>query len=215
MLYEDIDWLNLNNYKDMLTLPDEVWVECEDINNYFGEEGLYSVSNYGRCKHNGKMHKGYDKWLPPKVFQITDNGNGYKKFALCFNSKTKNFYVHRVVAQTFLPNPKNLPQVNHKPSGLGKADNRVIHIEWCDESYNIKDAHLNGQMDNRTKVSTYIDIRSPSVIAAMYRRYKDTGLITETAKEFNVPRTTLSSIVNKRSRTNITDKIDLEYTSDT
>lgn len=211
MTYEDIDWENLNKYKHILDLPDEVWKECKEVNEYFSSYGVYSVSSYGRCRHNGRVHKSTGKMIPPTVYQITDNGNGYKKVALSFKGKTKNFYMHRLVAKTFLGNPNNLPQVNHKPSGLGKFDNRVEHLEWCSEKHNILDAHKNGQMDNRTKVNTSTDQKSDKFIEIMYRRYKETGKIGETAREFGISRTTLSSIVNKRSRRKVTDKIDLEY----
>lgn len=209
MKYGDILWDNLNNYKSILDLPDEIWKPCNMINTHFNEKDLYWVSNYGRCKHNGKYSK-VGRWLPPKVLQITDNGNGYKKVALSLNGDTKNFYIHRIVADTFLPNPDNKPQVNHKPSGLGKFDNRVEHLEWCTEKHNITDAHNNGQMLNRSKLTSTTK-HPDEFIAEMYRRYKDTGKVGETAREFNVSRTTLSSIVNKRSRTSVTDPIDDEY----
>ena len=210
MKYENIDWENLNIYKDILELPEEVWKPCDVINKVFDQDSLYWVSNYGRCKHNGKYNK-LGKWLSPKVFQITDNGNGYKKVALCFNGDTKNFYMHRVVASTFIDNPDNLPQVNHMSSGLGKFDNRVEHLEWSSESHNIKDAHRNGQMKNRTELKTSIDVKSDQFIKNMYLRYLETEKVGETAREFGIPRTTLSSIVNKRSRRSVTDPIDLEY----
>lgn len=168
-------------------------------------DDLYEVSNYGRVR---RSDTGF-------VYRITDNGNGYKKVALAYwSGKTKNFYIHRLVASAFHKNPEGLPQVNHKPSGLGKFDNRVEHIEWCSNKDNILDAHSNGQMDNRTKVNTSIDIKPDEFIASMYRRYKTTGKVGETAREFGVSRTTLSSIVNKRSRTEITDVIDREFNED-
>lgn len=205
MKYEDIQWEDLNIYQDVGQLPEEEWKVMTHL-----FDGVYAISSYGRCKR--WVSYGADgRSLPRKIIKITDNGNGYKKFALSFNGKTKNVYIHRMVATYFLGNSDNLPQVNHKPSGLGKFDNRVEHLEWCTEKHNIKDAHKNGQMDNRTKVNTQIDRKSDIFIDEMYRRYKDTGSVGETAREFNVPRTTLSSIVNKRSRVEITDKVDLEY----
>lgn len=202
MNYEDINWWDLNSHQNILELPDEVWKEAKMITDKFSCRGLYEVSNFGRVR---RSDTGF-------VYRITDNGNGYKKVALAYLiPKTYNFYIHRLVAEAFHPNPDNLPQVNHKPTGLGKFDNRVEHLEWCSNKDNILDAHSNGQMDNRTKVSTSIDIKPDDFIAKMYRRYKETGMVGETAKEFGVSRTTLSSIVNKRSRVKITDKIDKEF----
>lgn len=202
--YEDVDWDDIQKYNDVLQLPDEIWVKAE--------EGKYNwISNYGRMKSLFNKDK-------PKIRTISDNGAGYKKWALSGDKnpnrkgyKTCNYYVHRLVAKYFLPNPENLPQVNHMPKGFGKHDNRACVLEWCTEKHNIKDAHDNGQMVNRTKVNTSIDIKPDIFVEEMYRVYKDTGKIGETARLFGVSRTTLSSIVNKRSRVKITDKVDLEY----
>ena len=212
MKYEDIDWFDLNKHQNLLELPEEVWVNSDVINSYFCcENTIYQVSNFGRCRHTGKVRSGASFTYPPKVFRITDNGFGYKKVALNCNSVTKNFYIHRITSSAFLPNLDNKPQVNHKPSGLGKFDNRVEHLEWCTERHNIVDAHNNGQMRNRSKLTSTTQ-HTDEYIAEMYRRYKDTGKVGETAREFGVSRTTLSSIVNKRSRTSVTDPIDEEYT---
>lgn len=201
MEYKDINWEDLNIHQDIIQLPDEVWKDMSGI-----QGDRFEISNYGRCRR--KPYESFHGLKDYSVMKISDNGAGYKKFALTYNYKLKNLYVHRMVATYFIPNPDNLPQVNHKPTGLGKFDNRVEHLEWCTESYNINDAHNNGQMDNRTKHNTSVDRKSDEFIAEMYLHYKRTGLVGETARLFGVPRTTLSSIVNKRSRRKITDKID-------
>ena len=204
MKYEDIDWNDIQKYNNIMHLPNEVWVDIEE-----GKSN--KISNYGRMKSLYKPNK-------PKIRTISDNGSGYKKWALTGDKavgrkgyNTKNYYVHRLVAKYFLPNPKNLPQVNHMPEGFGKHDNRACVLEWCTERYNINDAHKNGQMDNRTKVNTKIDIKPDEFIIRMYREYKESGKVGETARKFGVSRTTLSSIVNKRSRVALTDEVDLEY----
>lgn len=199
---EDIDWENIKNYKEILQLPDEVWLPIE------GYEQQY-ISNYGRVK-SYSMKK-------PIIKFIGDNGNGYKTVSMIglsvgsLKGKPKTCYIHRLVAGHFLPNPDNLPQVNHTRGGFGKQDNRAEVLEWCTGKDNILDAHDNGQMDYRTKVKTSIDVKPDEFVIAMYRRYKETGRVGETAREFGVPRTSLSSIVNKRSRVKITDDIDNEY----
>lgn len=201
MKYDEVDWTNLNLYQKVLQLDGEVWKESNAINERVSKDVSFEVSIYGRVRRSDTRF----------VYSITDNGNGYKKVAIGASSKTFNFYIHRVVADAFLGNPNNLPQVNHKRTGLGKFDNRVEHLEWCTERDNILDAHSNGQMDYRTRVKTSIDVKSDSFVEEMYRRYKETGKVGETAREFGVPRTSLSSIVNKRSRVKLTDKIDKEY----
>ena len=89
-----------------------------------GFEGLYEVSNTGQVRNcRGKL-------LRPGL-----NHNGYLKCVLCKKGKTKTIYIHRLVAQAFLPNPDNLPQVNHKDED--KTNNSVDNLEWCNSKYNV------------------------------------------------------------------------------
>ena len=68
-----------------------------------GFEGLYEVSNTGQVRN-----------CRGKLLRQGLNNNGYLKCVLCKKGKTKTIYIHRLVAQAFLLNPDNLPQVNHK-----------------------------------------------------------------------------------------------------
>ena len=88
-------------------------------------EGLYEVSNFGRIKSLNYNHTGREKVMNP-----SDDGYGYLRVVLWKNGEYKTCKVHRLVAQTFLPNPDNLPQVNHKIEGdKGKTINMVIFNE--------------------------------------------------------------------------------------
>ena len=73
-----------------------------------GYEGLYQISNIGRVKalvfRNGTTLKEKEKLLNP-----TDNGNGYLIIGLSKGGKKKNFYIHRLVAETFIDNPEKSP----------------------------------------------------------------------------------------------------------
>lgn len=62
------------------------------------------------------------------------NKQGYACVPLSRDKKTKLCYVHRLVAEAFLPNPHNFPQVNHKD--LVKSNNKVSNLEWCTQKYN-------------------------------------------------------------------------------
>lgn len=97
----------------------------EQWKNISGYEDLYQVSNYGRVrKTNGK-----NNYLTPYC-----RSDGYEQVVLCKNSKTKTIRIHRLVAQAFIPNPSNLPEINHKDEN--KLNNNVDNLEWCDSSYN-------------------------------------------------------------------------------
>ena len=97
-----------------------------------GYEGLYEVSNIGRVRSLDRfyyrLHKG-------KVLSPTKDRYGYLTVTLNCNGKSKTIKIHRLVAQAFLPNPDNLPQVNHKDED--KTNNNVDNLEWCTAKYNV------------------------------------------------------------------------------
>lgn len=70
-----------------------------------------------------------------KVLKGQKDKDGYLKVQLCKNGKVKIFLIHRLVAQAFIPNPDNLPCVNHKDEN--KTNNTVENLEWCTHKYNI------------------------------------------------------------------------------
>ena len=108
---------------------------------YDGEiyEGLYQVSNLGRFKNLNYRNTGKAELLNPGT-----NKDGYLQVCLSKNGEYKMCLVHRLIAETFLPNPENKPYINHKIEGdKGKKINMVIFnedgtvnkerttIEWC------------------------------------------------------------------------------------
>lgn len=95
-----------------------------------GYEGLYEVSNLGRVKSLGN-----DKNRKEKILRPVMTKKGYLQLFLSKEGKAKRFFVHRLVAQAFIPNPEGLPQINHKDEN--PSNNRVENIEWCDCKYNI------------------------------------------------------------------------------
>lgn len=104
----------------------EVW---KDIAGY---EGLYQVSNLGRVKSLPKMcGVRQDNGRILKPFSSKD---GYLVATLSFNNKMKHFQVHRLVAEAFIPNPEQLPCINHKD--LCVTNNCVDNLEWCSWVYN-------------------------------------------------------------------------------
>lgn len=65
---------------------------------------------------------------------VSKNKRGYYIVTFCINGKLKYFSVHVLVARQFIPNPENLPQVNHKDEN--KLNNKTDNLEWCTHTYN-------------------------------------------------------------------------------
>ena len=130
-------------------MNNEIW---RDILNY---EEYYQASNYGRIrsldriiymKHRNGKNKAYH--FKGKILSTRTNNSGYVKVDLTKNKNRKTFSVHRLVAETFIPNLKNLPQVNHKDGN--KLNNNVDNLEWCDAFQNQQHALETGLRKQRT-----------------------------------------------------------------
>ena len=94
----------------------------EEWRDVLGYEGLYEVSDQGRVRRNGKILKpGKNNW-------------GYLQVFLSKNEILKTSKIHRLVASAFIPNPQNLPEINHKDEN--KTNNCLDNLEWCTHDYN-------------------------------------------------------------------------------
>lgn len=103
-----------------IPIKGERWRDIEDF------EGRYRISDHGRVF----------SLISKKLLNIYTNGCGYQCVYL-YEADTghyKNFKVHRLVAAAFIPNPLNLPQVNHKNED--KTYNYYLNLEWCSAAYN-------------------------------------------------------------------------------
>ena len=175
----------------------EVWREFDTGLNCFG----LLVSSYGNIKNRDWRDK-----------TISDNGNGYKKVTVSHRvdgkSLTKNLYVHRLVASLFChnPNPEEYTQVNHKDGD--KSNNHYSNLEWVSPSSNIKHSHKEGLSMARRNHGALNSVGKSRASWAYYQvKFAGRG-VAEMANELRIPRTTLSSIINKRCRVDLTDKVD-------
>lgn len=106
--------------------------EWKDIKGY---EGKYQISNRGRVKSLGNNKTRKEKILRP------GKRNNYLFINLYKNGKSKKYNIHRLVAEHFLPNPDNLPVINHKDEN--KLNNNVENLEWCTQEYNMNYGDVN------------------------------------------------------------------------
>ena len=108
-----------------------------------GYEGIYEVSNLGRVRsldryvvHKTIDKKNYTRHIKGSILSpIINSKNKYLTVGLHDGGRRIAAYVHRLVAETFIPNPYNMPEVNHKDED--KNNNKVDNLEWCDRAYNM------------------------------------------------------------------------------
>lgn len=154
----------------------EIWKNIEGFNGY------YQVSNLGRIKSTGSRAR-IRKLFPNKVW-------GYLYVVL---KGKKGKRVHRLVAQAFIQNPNNYPEVNHKDGD--KTNNRVENLEWCTPSQNMIHAVKSGLKPpsyGRRKLT--ID----QVEEIRYLRYCGATSV-QLASEFNVHKDSILNIISRRT----------------
>lgn len=137
---------------------DEIWKPIK-------ENPVYLVSNYGRVKtidHPVWCVKNNSFSIRKGIICALSNNNSkrYWRVGVQINNKQLRLAVHRLVAEAFISNPNNLPQVNHIDGN--KDNNHVSNLEWCDNGYNQKHAFNTGLKDI-TKLSEHSSLRKLTI----------------------------------------------------
>lgn len=167
----------------------EIW---KDI---LGYEGQYQISNLGIVKSLTRKdtlnHIRYSQIMSPKL-----DDKGYYQITLCQNGKHRMFSLHRLLGNHFMPNPNNLPCINHKDGN--PKNNSLDNLEWCTYSENTIHAYKTGLMklgDNhgRAKLTT-------EQVLEIRRLYKpNVYSYNMLAKQFNVTKQSIVSIILRRN----------------
>ena len=121
---------------------EEIW---KDV---VGYENIYQISNLGRVKAlerpvNNRAGKRFEKILKYRISE-----RGYCITVLSKEAKSKKCFIHRLIAQAFIPNPENKLEINHI-NGI-RHDNRIENLEWCTRKENMVHAFSTGL--NRGKI---------------------------------------------------------------
>lgn len=128
---------------------DEIWKEIE------GYDGDYIISNFGKVKSLR-----FNKRIPLKQIK---HSRGYLVVNLFKNKIPKKFLLHRLVAENFIENPENKPEVNHLNGD--KSNNHISNLEWATYSENTKHAWKTGLMENTRKA-----VKKNAIIATEARK---------------------------------------------
>ena len=167
----------------------EVW---KDINGY---ETIYMVSNHGRVKTLGHNNNKYH--LKKEKIRIPSARNGYLGVILCKEGITKMFSSHRLVAEYFIPNPNNLPFVNHKDGN--KLNNHYTNLEWCTCSENMKHAYDNGLVNKAVGSQIYKSKLSEEQVLKIRQLHTDGIPQHKIASSYGVRQDNISRIINHKT----------------
>jgi len=162
--------------------------------------GLYHISDIGEIKSIPKRNKNCNR-KQERLLNPINRKDGYLGITLCKNGVRKSYLIHRLVAETFIPNPENKPEVNHK-NGF-KSDNRVENLEWVDRSENQKHAVKIGLKIMR-KGEDHSDATISNKVALEI--FNSNLNIDELIKTYNVSYNIIRKIKNGQSWNTITKK---------
>ncbi len=184
-----------------MTKIKEIW---KDIAGY---EGYYQASNLGHIRSLSRSFN-YNRTTcgttPQTIFnnrrgaiiKQSYNHKGYLGFDLNKGGNRWHVISHRIIARTFIPNPENKPEVNHK-NGI-KDDNRVINLEWVTTSENARHSFdvLKRKARNGERINT-AKLTEPQIITI--RIWASFKPITEIARYFGVQRYAIDRIIKRKS----------------
>lgn len=105
---------------------DEVWNDIQHVC------GSYQISSFGRIRNK----------KTGRILKLRPSHRGYLKTNISIGGRLKTVFPHRLVAENFIPNPNNLPQVNHKDGN--KENNHLDNLEWCSDTENMRHAFATG-----------------------------------------------------------------------
>ncbi len=162
-----------------LKFVQEIWKDCP------GFESLYEVSNFGNVRSINRVHTNRNGVIKGKLLLQTKNKKGYPEVRLWKNNKQEARNPHRLVALAFIPNPLNLPQVNHIDGN--KLNCNDWNLEWTDNSSNQKHAYRLGLQPSRAGQNNCKATLTDTQVTKMKLYYNSGKTPLEVSKKFKVP----------------------------
>ena len=147
------------------------------LHNIHGYNGKYKIDDLGRV---------YSEF---KIITPYDNGHGYLAVKLWKNGECKQHYIHRLVAETFIPNPNNYPEINHIDGD--KRNNAVSNLEWCNRKMNVQHSYDTGL---KPKGEKHFKHKLTENQVAEIRAARDKISQRELANKYGVSQTLIYSI---------------------
>lgn len=168
-----------------------------------GYEGLYAVDENGNVwsyektspigKNGGVVNRG------GLILKPSQQGRTKHQRVMLFkNGKRKSYLIHRLVAQAFIPNPENLPLINHKD--CDPTNNHISNLEWCTAKQNSIHAYQNGRWipPNQKGSANSNCIFTDDDIKQIRKLHESIGSCAEIARQYKVNPKTINQIVNRK-----------------
>lgn len=170
--------------------------EWRDVEGY---EGIYQVSSGGRVKSMRRLKKsrgsGFTE-VNEKFIKLHLNQRGYCQAPLCKDNVVRMLAVHRLVAKAFIPNPDNLPQVNHRDECKtnntvwfnedGTVDLEKSNLEWCDNKYNSRYGTRGQRIGDKLRGVQFSDERKEKMKGRVFSQ-ETKNKISEALKGRKIP----------------------------
>ena len=174
-------------------------VEWKDIKGY---EGYYQVSSDGKVRsltHQVKDTIGRMQTKIGKILSPSKDGKGYHRVSMSIHGKKNTHKVHRLVAQAFILNPENKPEVNHKDKKGDKTDNRVENLEWATSKENWYHAFRTGLWNKKGENQNTAKLTEEQVLEIRAKHVPKYGANAQLAREYGVSKENIAAIVNRRT----------------
>ena len=149
----------------------------------------YQVSNYGRARSLTRyriLFNGVRAVIKGRLLKANVNKKGYYSYGFSYDGKYVAKRINRLVAELFIPNPDNLPEVNHIDENTD--NNRIDNLEWCTHKYNMNyGTRINRVIEKTSKSIEQYDLNGNFI--------KEWDSLAKASRELNISRGTLCSCI--------------------